>query len=90
MPHLADFPPMLLDERPLDFDEPGWIYEIKFDGYRVMAEFDRGTVQVRSRNGADATKWFPEITQALGEREGRPVHRRRRDVCARRARPQRL
>jgi hypothetical protein len=33
MPHLADFPPMLLDERPLDFDEPGWIYEIKFDGY---------------------------------------------------------
>jgi bifunctional non-homologous end joining protein LigD len=70
MPHLADYPPMLLDERPLDFDEPGWIYEIKFDGYRVTAEFDRGTVQLRSRNGADATRWFPEITQALAQVKG--------------------
>lgn len=70
MPHVTDFPPMLLDERPLDFDEPGWIYEIKFDGYRMTAEFDRGAVQLRSRNGADATRWFPEITQALGSVKG--------------------
>jgi len=34
MPHLADYPPMLLDERPFDFDEPGWICEIQFNDYR--------------------------------------------------------
>lgn len=70
MPHLADYPPMLLDERPLDFVEPGWIYEIQYNGYRIGAEFDRGAVQLRSRNGADATKWFPEITQALAQIQG--------------------
>lgn len=30
MAHLREMPPMLLDERPLDVEEPGWIYEIKF------------------------------------------------------------
>ncbi|QFZ87645.1 hypothetical protein GFK26_18250 [Variovorax paradoxus] len=60
---------MLLDERPVDFDEPGWLYEIKFDGYRVAAEFD-GEVRLRTRNGTDCTKWFPEITQALAKVKG--------------------
>ncbi|MBT2333642.1 hypothetical protein J7E49_06955 [Variovorax paradoxus] len=69
MPTLADYPPMLLDERPIDFEEPGWIYELKFDGYRVTAEFD-GTVRLRSRNGADASKWFPEITSSLAKVKG--------------------
>jgi hypothetical protein len=26
MIRIDDFQPMLLDERPLDLDEPGWIY----------------------------------------------------------------
>ncbi|WP_198084966.1 hypothetical protein [Variovorax sp. E3] len=73
MPHLADYPPMLLDERPLDLDEPGGIYEIQYNGYRVGAAFDRGVVQLRSRKGADATKWFPEITQALATIKGQYV-----------------
>ncbi|WP_260590824.1 hypothetical protein [Variovorax sp. DXTD-1] len=60
------YQPMLLDERPLDLDEPGWIYELKLNGYRVLAEFD-GAVQLRTRNGTDATTWFPEITQSLGK-----------------------
>ncbi|MDP9991945.1 bifunctional non-homologous end joining protein LigD [Variovorax boronicumulans] len=60
---------MLLDERPLDLDEPGWIYEIKFDGYRLLAECDGG-VQLRTRNGADATKWFPEIVSSLAKVKG--------------------
>jgi hypothetical protein len=32
---------MLLDERPLNLEEPGWIYELKYDGYRLLAEFGR-------------------------------------------------
>jgi len=64
MVKLDDLRPMLLDERPFDLDKSGWIYELKMDGYRILAEFD-GTVQLRTRNGTDATKWFPEITQSL-------------------------
>ncbi|WPG35287.1 RNA ligase family protein [Variovorax sp. EBFNA2] len=69
MPTLADYPPMLLEERPIDFAEPGWIYEIKFDGYRMTAESD-GAVQLRTRNGADATKWFPEVAYSLARVKG--------------------
>ena len=69
MINLADYPPMLLEERPIDFDEPGWIYELKLDGYRLLAEFD-GEVHLRTRNGADATKWFPEVTQSLAKVKG--------------------
>lgn len=70
---LADLKPMLLDERPFDFDDPGWIYEIKMDGYRLMAEFGAGTKPaLRTRNGADATKWFPEITKSLALVSGGP------------------
>lgn len=61
---IDDFRPMLLDERPIDLDQPGWIYELKMDGYRVLAEFD-GTAQLRTRNGTDATTWFPEVTHSL-------------------------
>lgn len=64
---------MLLDERPLNLDEPGWIYELKYDGYRVLAEFGGGgPCQLRTRKGADATKWFPEICLGLEEIVGGP------------------
>jgi bifunctional non-homologous end joining protein LigD len=65
MPSLDDFAPMLLDERLLDLNEPGWIYELKYDGYRLMAEFGAGRCRLRTRNGADASKWFPEVSQSL-------------------------
>lgn len=69
MLHLTDFPPMLVTSQPVDFNESDWIYEIMYDGYRMTAEFD-GLVQLRTRNGSDATKWFPEITHALGKVKG--------------------
>ncbi|MDM0015442.1 RNA ligase family protein [Variovorax sp. J22P168] len=62
---LDDFPPMLLDERPLGFDLPGWIYEIKLDGYRVTAMFGDRQCRLPSRNGADSTRWFPEVAKSL-------------------------
>lgn len=62
---LPKFKPMLLDERPFDLDAPGWAYEIKFDGYRLMAEFGHGKCELMTRNHARATAWFPEITRPL-------------------------
>ncbi|VTU16649.1 putative ATP-dependent DNA ligase YkoU [Variovorax sp. RA8] len=72
MVRLADFKPMLLSERQFDLEEPGWIYELEYDGVRVTAEFGAHAVQLRTRNGADATKWFPEITDRLAEVAGGP------------------
>ncbi|MEB0114262.1 hypothetical protein QN397_23560 [Variovorax sp. RTB1] len=65
MAFLQHIKPMLLDERPFDLHAPGWAYEIKFDGYRLLAEFGQGKCVLKTRNGANATGWFPEITRPL-------------------------
>ncbi|VWX63200.1 conserved hypothetical protein [Burkholderiales bacterium 8X] len=72
MTKFREFKPMLLDERPFDLEEPGWIYEIKYDGYRLLAEFGAGKCELRTRNGADATKWFPEVVKSLATVKGGP------------------
>jgi bifunctional non-homologous end joining protein LigD len=72
MSHLRNLSPMLLDERLLDLEEPGWIYEVKFDGWRLMAEFGDGRCQLRTHRGANATRWFPEIASALAGMQGGP------------------
>jgi bifunctional non-homologous end joining protein LigD len=66
--------PMLLHEgkRAPPFGQPGWIYELKFDGYRMMAGVDGGQVQLATRNGADCTRWFPEVAQGLAQLPGGP------------------
>ncbi|MEO0971533.1 MAG: DNA ligase D [Pseudomonadota bacterium] len=50
------------------FDDPGWLFELKYDGYRVLASReDVGQdVVLRSRNGNDLTASFPEVAFALG------------------------
>lgn len=45
--------------------EGGWQYEIKFDGYRIMARIDQDEVQLFTRNGHDWTHKLPKQAQAL-------------------------
>jgi bifunctional non-homologous end joining protein LigD len=40
-----------------------WLYEIKFDGYRMLCRIDDGRAQFISRNGHDWTKKFPELAE---------------------------
>lgn len=64
--------PMLVDNRrPAPF-APGWIYELKYDGHRLIAGVQDGQVQLATRNGVDASKWFPEIVQGLARVPGGP------------------
>jgi bifunctional non-homologous end joining protein LigD len=44
-----------------EFNAPGWTAEIKYDGYRVLARAADGRVQLKTRNGTDATHWYPEL-----------------------------
>ncbi len=50
-------------DRP--FSRPGWIYELKYDGYRLVAAKEGGSVFLRYRNGGDVTALYPELTRAL-------------------------
>lgn len=59
---VRDLRPLLLDDRKYqirDVAGPGCLYELKYDGYRVLAEFGAGAVEMRTRNGHDCTGWFP-------------------------------
>jgi bifunctional non-homologous end joining protein LigD len=44
---------------------PGWIHEIKHDGYRLMARRDAAGVRLLTRNGHDWTARFPLIIDAV-------------------------
>lgn len=54
----------LIDKAP---DSSKWIHEIKFDGYRIQAELDRGKVKLLTRKGLDWTKKFPTIASAVAK-----------------------
>jgi len=47
------------------FHTKGWVYEKKYDGWRMLAVKKAGEVRLISRNERDHTKRFPEIVAAL-------------------------
>jgi bifunctional non-homologous end joining protein LigD len=44
---------------------PGWLHEIKYDGFRLMARRDRRRVRLLSRRGHDWTQRFRLIADAV-------------------------
>ena len=49
------------------FSRPGWVFEIKYDGYRLLGEAGGGAARLISRNGNDLTRVFPEVALVLGK-----------------------
>lgn len=45
--------------------DSGYRYEVKFDGYRLLAGVEHGVAQLRSRNNIDWTATFPGINAAI-------------------------
>lgn len=45
----------------------GWVHEIKFDGYRLLARIRSGRVELMTRTGKDWTNKFRPIERALSE-----------------------
>ena len=53
--------------------EGQWIYEIKFDGYRIMTRIDKGKISLVTRGGHDWASKMPHLVQeikGLGVRSG--------------------
>ena len=52
-----------LVEKPPQGDQ--WLHELKFDGYRLLCNLNRGQVRLWTRNQKDWTSKFPTIAKAL-------------------------
>lgn len=52
------------------FFEPGWIYERKLDGIRILAYRQDNEVHLYTRNRKERDQTYPEITEALRKQEG--------------------
>ncbi|HVZ42368.1 MAG TPA: DNA ligase D [Ramlibacter sp.] len=53
----------LLDEAPHESGE--WLFEIKFDGYRMLTRAERGRVRLITRNGNDWTAKLATLARTL-------------------------
>ena len=59
--------PMLASTGGDPFSDPDWLFEIKYDGIRVLAERQGDTVTLLGRKGDDITRRYPEIVHALSK-----------------------
>jgi bifunctional non-homologous end joining protein LigD len=57
--------PMLAELGDSAFTRDGWIFELKLDGYRLLAGKQHGEARLLTRNGNDYTDAFPEIARAI-------------------------
>ena len=60
-----DVEPMLAETRERPFSRPGWLFEVKLDGYRMRVAREHGRARLLTRNGRDATPAFPELARAI-------------------------
>lgn len=60
----SDLLPMLATAGPLPQGDD-WAFEVKWDGYRVLAAVERGRTTLRSRRGRDVTADYPEVALDL-------------------------
>jgi bifunctional non-homologous end joining protein LigD len=64
-PFPESFSPMLATLVDKPFDEPGWLYEIKWDGYRAVALMNKKEVNLLSRNNKSFNEKFYPIYEAV-------------------------
>jgi bifunctional non-homologous end joining protein LigD len=65
MPMPKSIRPMLATVVKEPFDDPDWIFEVKWDGYRAVAELRDGAVSLYSRNRISFNKKYAPIVESL-------------------------
>src|SRR5690349_16408747 len=58
-------PVMLAESADNAFTREGWLFELKMDGYRLLACKSGGEALLLTRNGNDYTEVFPEVAKAV-------------------------
>ncbi len=61
----ADARPMIAGARAAPLDAEGWLFELAYGGYRLLARRAGTRVALRYQSGEDATALYPEIARAL-------------------------
>lgn len=69
MPKKQPIKPMLATSAKAPVTSKGWLFEIQWDGYRVIATVEKGKASLSNINGDDLTNQFKLITNEL---EGQP------------------
>ena len=65
---MPDFiPPMTASLSERAFNDDGWFFEVKWDGYRVEAVVSGGKARLWTRNRGDAARYFPDLAAAPPE-----------------------
>ncbi len=59
--------PMLAQLSDRAFDDSNWVFEIKWDGYRAIAEIENKAVKLYSRNGLSFAGLYPAVAQELAK-----------------------
>src|SRR5262245_16132884 len=62
----AFIPPCLPSPADRPPSGPGWVHEIKHDGFRMMVRRDVAGIRLLTRNGHDWTDRYPLIAEAAG------------------------
>jgi bifunctional non-homologous end joining protein LigD len=55
------------------FDDPDWLFEIKWDGYRALCTVEESGFSLVSRNGLDMLRRFPELSELAGAFASVPI-----------------
>lgn len=63
MPHKVK--PMFATPADAPFDKPGWLFEIKWDGYRAISEVKGKDIKLYSRNGVSFVDRYKPVVQSL-------------------------
>ncbi len=58
-----DIKPMLLNETEKPFNDNNYLYELKYDGYRVLLYVGNDKLEIRSRNNLNVTNLYPELNK---------------------------
>jgi bifunctional non-homologous end joining protein LigD len=66
-PGLGIIEPCLPSTAKVPPSGPGWLHEIKHDGFRILARRDRAGVRLFTRNANDFTDRFPFVATAVAE-----------------------
>lgn len=67
------YSPMLATLTEGPFDDAAWVFETKWDGFRMIAEVKEKKARLFSRNGTDITKRYPSVAEALSRLRERAV-----------------